>query len=300
MSLIIRQRVVSDVVIVDVSGRLTLGEGSVVLRNTVRDLLRKDNRKILLNLGDVSYIDSSGIGEMVSAQSSIENQGGTMKVLHVTKKVHDLLQITKFYTFFEVFDDEAICLSSFEYSKYCKCPSCGSLSTPPSLGRRGLWSEQTCLKCNARFAVHTARKAQGRVIVENFRVQTYEQEYFEVVSGPPYRMRIVGRLNLFSSSALDKTWRAIPPPRRVILDLGPTTDIDAPGWDALVKFLLNKAAGARAVMSLEGLSEASARPFLSTPGVYPNKKKALAALGDISDTPQWLGDIVEQNQSARN
>ena len=300
MSLKIRQRVVSDVVILDVSGRITLAEGSVVVRDTVKDLLVRGGRKILLNLGDVSYIDSSGVGELHSAWVAAKNLGGSLRFVHITRKVHDLLQITKLYTVFAVFDDEVAALRSFDYSRYCKCPSCGSLSTPPSLGRRGLWSEQTCLKCNARFAVRPARKAQGHVIVETFRVQTYEQEYFEVVSGPPYRMRIVGRLNLFSSSALDKTWRAIPPPRRIVFDLGSATEIDAPGRDALLTLLRTRAAGARAVISLEGSSEASARPFLSTPGVYANKKEALAALGDISDTPQWLGDIVEQNPSARN
>jgi anti-sigma B factor antagonist len=88
------------------SGRITLGEGSVVLRDAVKDLLGKGQKKILLNLGDVSYIDSSGIGELVSAFTSVRNQGGELKLLHLTKKVHDLLQITKLYTVFDVKDDE--------------------------------------------------------------------------------------------------------------------------------------------------------------------------------------------------
>jgi len=106
-------RQVDGVTIVDLSGRITLGEGSVVLRDTVKDLLGKGQKKILLNLGDVSYIDSSGIGELVSAFTSVRNQGGQLKLLHLTKKVHDLLQITKLYTVFEVFDDEATAIASF-------------------------------------------------------------------------------------------------------------------------------------------------------------------------------------------
>jgi anti-sigma B factor antagonist len=106
-------RQVDGVTIVDLSGRITLGEGSVVLRDTVKDLLGKGQKKILLNLGDVSYIDSSGIGELVSAFTSVRNQGGELKLLHLTKKVHDLLQITKLYTVFDVKDDEAAAIAAF-------------------------------------------------------------------------------------------------------------------------------------------------------------------------------------------
>ena len=106
-------RQVDGVTIVDLSGRITLGEGSVVLRDTIKDLLSKGQKKILLNLGDVSYIDSSGIGELVSAFTSVRNQGGELKLLHLTKKVHDLLQITKLYTVFDVKDDEAQAIGAF-------------------------------------------------------------------------------------------------------------------------------------------------------------------------------------------
>jgi len=106
-------RQVDGVTIVDLSGRITLGEGSVVLRDSIKDLLGKGQKKILLNLGDVSYIDSSGIGELVSAFTSVRNQGGELKLLNLTKKVHDLLQITKLYTVFDVKDDEASAISSF-------------------------------------------------------------------------------------------------------------------------------------------------------------------------------------------
>jgi anti-sigma B factor antagonist len=106
-------RQVDGVTIVDLSGRITLGEGSVVLRDAVKDLVGKGQKKILLNLGDVSYIDSSGIGELVSAFTSVRNQGGELKLLHLTKKVHDLLQITKLYTVFDVKDDEAGAIAAF-------------------------------------------------------------------------------------------------------------------------------------------------------------------------------------------
>ena len=107
-------RQVNGVAVVDMSGRITLGEGSVVLRETVRDLITKGEKKILLNLGNVTYIDSSGIGELVSAFTTLRNQGGELKLLNLTKKVHDLLQITKLYTVFDVKDDEAVAIASFK------------------------------------------------------------------------------------------------------------------------------------------------------------------------------------------
>ncbi len=106
-------RQVDGVTIVDLSGRITLGEGSTMLRDIVRDLIAKGNNKILLNLGDVTYIDSSGIGELVSAFTTVRNGGGELKLLNLTKKVHDLLQITKLYTVFDIKDDEPSAIQSF-------------------------------------------------------------------------------------------------------------------------------------------------------------------------------------------
>ena len=114
MTMKANSRQVNGVTVVDMSGRITLGEGSVVLRDTIRDLLGKGQKKILLNLGNVTYIDSSGIGELVSAFTSVRNQGGELKLLNLTKKVHDLLQITKLYTVFDIKDDETAAVGAFK------------------------------------------------------------------------------------------------------------------------------------------------------------------------------------------
>jgi len=104
---------VGDVSVVDVAGRITLGEGSSALRDMMRDLVSKSQKKILLNLGDVSYIDSSGIGELVSGFTTVTNSGGNLKLLGLNKRVKDLLQITKLYTVFDVHEDEAGAIRSF-------------------------------------------------------------------------------------------------------------------------------------------------------------------------------------------
>jgi anti-sigma B factor antagonist len=104
---------VGDVSVVDVAGRITLGEGSSALRDLLREMVGKGQKKILLNVGEVSYIDSSGIGELVSGFTTVTNSGGELKLLNLNKRVKDLLQITKLYTVFEVHDDEAAAIRSF-------------------------------------------------------------------------------------------------------------------------------------------------------------------------------------------
>ncbi|MEO7143277.1 MAG: STAS domain-containing protein [Bryobacteraceae bacterium] len=113
MSVKLNTRQVGDVTVIDAAGRITLGEGASTFRDAIRDLVAKGHKKILLNLSDVSYIDSSGIGELVSGFTTVTNQHGQLKLVGLAKRVKDLLQITKLYTVFEVFEDEAAAVRSF-------------------------------------------------------------------------------------------------------------------------------------------------------------------------------------------
>jgi anti-sigma B factor antagonist len=106
-------RQINDVVIVDTIGELRLGEGTDVMRNLVRDLTAQGYKHILLNLRDVRHIDSAGVGELMSCYTSVRNQGGQLKLMNLSKNVHNLLQITKLYTIFEVVDDESAAVASF-------------------------------------------------------------------------------------------------------------------------------------------------------------------------------------------
>jgi len=116
MNMTTSTREVGGVTIVDISGRIVLGEESAALRNLVCDLLAKGDKKILFNLGDVNYIDSSGLGHLVSAFTSVRKQDGELKLLNLTKKVHDVIQITRLYTVFDIMDDEAAAVKSFGQS----------------------------------------------------------------------------------------------------------------------------------------------------------------------------------------
>ena len=109
-------RQVGGVTIVDISGRIVLGEECAALRDLVCDLLSKGHKKILFNLGDVHYIDSAGLGHLVSAFTSVRKREGELKLLNLTHKVHDLMQITRLYTVFDIMDDEAVAVKSFDQS----------------------------------------------------------------------------------------------------------------------------------------------------------------------------------------
>lgn len=109
----INERQSGDVTVLDMEGRVTIGEGSVTLRNEIRRLVGEGKKNIVLNLGGVSYLDSSGIGELVSSFTAVGKEGGTLKLLNLTQKIQDLLAITKLLTVFETFEDEAEAVGSF-------------------------------------------------------------------------------------------------------------------------------------------------------------------------------------------
>lgn len=113
MSLKMSTRQVKDVIVIDLSGQLTMGEASAAIRDEVRDEIGHGAKKILLNLADVTYIDSCGLGELTSAYTSVKNREGELKLVNLTRRVHDLMQITKLYTVFDVYDDEKKAIASF-------------------------------------------------------------------------------------------------------------------------------------------------------------------------------------------
>jgi anti-sigma B factor antagonist len=113
MSLDISIRRVENVAVVDLSGRITLGEASGRLRDAIKDLVTNNTKDILLNLAAVSYMDSSGLGELVGAFATVSNRGGRLKLLGLQPRVHELMHITKLYSVFEIFPDEAAAIRSF-------------------------------------------------------------------------------------------------------------------------------------------------------------------------------------------
>jgi anti-sigma B factor antagonist len=110
----IKERQAGDVTILDMEGKITIGEGSVGMRGAIRRLIEEGKKKVLLNLSNVGYVDSSGIGELVSSFTTLNREGGQLKLLNLTQKIRDLMVITKLHTVFDVYDDEATALNSFK------------------------------------------------------------------------------------------------------------------------------------------------------------------------------------------
>jgi anti-sigma B factor antagonist len=113
MSLKIHPREADGAMILDLAGRITTGEPSVTVRDAVRKVIDKGFNNILLNMGEITYIDSAGLGELIAAYTTVKNRGGHLKLLNLTKRLHELMQITKLYTVFEVYDDEDEAIGSF-------------------------------------------------------------------------------------------------------------------------------------------------------------------------------------------
>ena len=112
MSAVIKCRQLDDVVILDISGRITLGEGTVTLRDALQKLLNRGERKFVMNLEHVDYVDSAGLGELITGFTTVRAQGGQLKLLKLTHRIHDLLQITKLLTVFDSFDSETEAIKS--------------------------------------------------------------------------------------------------------------------------------------------------------------------------------------------
>ena len=112
----IEERAVGDVVVLDLKGRVTLGDGDELLKDKVNSLVNRGFKKIVLNLAEVPYIDSAGLGEIVRTYTTVSRQGGSLKLLNLTKRISDLLSITKLLTVFETFDSESEAIKSFQAS----------------------------------------------------------------------------------------------------------------------------------------------------------------------------------------
>lgn len=287
MSLKISIRNAEGVTILDLTGRIDLGEGSIAFRETIRDLLARSDRKIVANLGEVSYIDSSGIGEVFSGVIQMMKSGGSLRLCNLTKRVKDLLQITKLYTAIDVYDTEDAAVASFRGGvRVLHCPACsariGSLlvQEPPA-------SEYGCPSCQSRIAL----KPTGNpfeVEVTRLSVRSYEGEYVEILPGSPYVIRVVGKLDRFGySSGLSKAWYLLSHPRCALIDLTHVTDATAGAVNEMLK-LLTPGSGA---IPLENVPPAVARLLGTDPPVYLNAASARASLKNAAAVPRWIVGI---------
>jgi anti-sigma B factor antagonist len=228
MSLKITERQVGEVTVLYLVGRITLGEGSVQLREYVLRLVSENKIKVILNLAGVTYVDSSGNGEVVSALTTIRNVGGIFRCCNTRKQCRDSFQLQSLYDLVVPFETEAETIRSVELGpSLCICPGCGSLNEAERTEKTRL-RPLRCQNCGAVSTFATIEKSH-RLSVESIRFGTYFSEECTVIAGRPMVIQVVGRLDIFSSPALKKSWSAVPAASEVLFDLSQLTEVDDVG-----------------------------------------------------------------------
>ncbi len=285
-----------EVVILEIAGRITLGEGASYFRDLITRTVIRGDKWILADLSEVSYVDSSGIGELVSTFTTVYNAGGQLKLVNIVKRVRDLLQNTKLYTIFDVFEDQTAAIRSFRGGlRYTYCPLCLRFRTRPPTEAGGEWPPQTCMLCDSEFVVNSGACADGRLAVTKIKIRTYLDEYLRIEPGPFYRVNFAGRLNRFSCSFLRNAWRALPSARRVIFVVDELTEVADSAPAALGELLADVCSGEdRAVVMLEGRQTRLLDSFLPFLPAYTDKESALRAMQGISEAGPWCVPVKEQ------
>ncbi|WP_321477867.1 STAS domain-containing protein [uncultured Paludibaculum sp.] len=287
MTLTITQRNVGEVTILELRGSIDLSGGASMLRNAIRDLLARGRKQLVLALAEVRYIDSSGVGELVSAFTTVSNSGGALKLLSPTKRIADFLQITKLYTVFEIFDDQSAALQSFnEPSFHFQCPVCQN--HVHTYGRTGIEGRtHKCGACDMVFSLCQIDPVLKWALISSMRTVSYASESVTLSAGAPFRLQIAGRLSLFSSMSVKKIWRALPLPLRVLVDLGTLTEIEDAGREALLALIAGSGSDAKVAVSLDGLPATLRKALPNQAPFFESSPSAQDWLGDVSDTPEF-------------
>lgn len=258
MGVKIEERTQGEVTILRIEGRLTLGEGDLALREAVAQALEANRRKILLDLAEVPYLDSAGLGELVSTFTRVSRAGGRLSLCHATKRLTDLLTITKLLTVFEVFEsiDQGVrAMGGGELrtlSFQCPVHGCGSwVKLPP---RSAGATEVSCPQCGAVLALELPSElpaeTQGMAAVTRVTLPSYEGEQVTLEDGRPTVLSIHGRLDLFAAEVLERAWRTVLLPRRVVIDLSEATELSEAGLAALAALGRTTAEDSRCAIAL--------------------------------------------------
>jgi hypothetical protein len=205
--------------------------------------------------------------------------------------VNDAFIVTRLAEAINIFPSVEVGLRAFAAAPfYCFCPICGSRSEPPAQNEKCVhWGPQTCIRCDCQFTVTCG--TQAGAILEKLNILPYgkEDEYVEILPGSPVRVMVVGRLDLFSSRALQNALHAIPVPRIVAIDLARTTEISDGGRDVLLTLLASTETNDKIVVSLEGLGPDRLEPLSNlSKFIHLTKNAAFAALGRVPKKSNWL------------
>jgi len=244
---IIEEQTIGAVTVLSIKGNITLGEGDKLLRDKIRSLILRDRKQIVLDLAGVSYVDSSGFGEIYLGFTIVVRSGGNLVLCNLTKRIADLLIITKMITVSEVYESVNEAVRRFQSATFeIACPVCNPkqwLNYPGHAGRA------TCARCDVEFAFPAASLTEANrdtsepssgwtVPIHSVSWRTYATEgtatdEVRLAPGEPAVITIEGRLDLFTFEVVETAWRAIPRPCCVLFDTTPVTASSPAGWDKL-------------------------------------------------------------------
>jgi len=302
MSFKINVRTCGEVNILELHGRLTLGEPGSILRNSVRSLIDAGSKKLLLNLIDLSYVDSSGLEALMDVFMKAKLAGGVLKMYYPTLNPRQLFKLTKLDSILLTkVDDETHAINEVseipERELRCSCPIYGCNGWAPV--RTLEETEFRCIICKSEFALSHPPRAEKQVPVKIVRLLNYLQDDIEtrvsLLSGPPFMIELVGRLELFSFNFLKKAWLGIQPPRKAIFELSHATHISDKGRQALLD-LFSTVGQDKAAILMEGWSRDDIEAFPPGSPIYEDRPAAVASLGDISSMPPWIVEIWSWDQ----
>jgi len=217
----LQERYLADLVIVDLSGRCAEAEDAWQVENSVQGIVARGGRKILLNLEKVEYISSTGLGALVRSFTLTSKAGGKLWLSYPTKRVHDLLSITKLLPVFDIVEPRDLVGALAEQQLEASCPTCD----PPAWLTLQVGAEyQSCLRCGTRLKLASWPVVPDGETVEApcavVCVKTYEGEFVELVTSDVHTIAIEKRVDQFSCDIVKDIWSLVPPPRRVIFTVG--------------------------------------------------------------------------------
>lgn len=306
--MMINEREFGGVTVLEFLGKMTLGEGDEIMKDKVQSLIAQGRRQIVFDFRGTPYIDSSGLGELVRSYTAVSRQRGRVVLARLSKRIEDLLAVTKLLTVWEVYDTVESAVQSFGAVQLeAACPLCQPLVWTNYPDSRTLLN---CSDCDASFypqltpAIRTALFSAATGVARTAPIShlwwiTYYENSFgreavQLTLGRPCVIAVTGRLDLWACDVVDRAWEAVPRPRRVLFDVTGVRRFSDKGRRKLTDLCAVTDAGSRAAIVVSPAlapADASADPWPTGPAVFEQRDLALAALGDLGKAPSMSATI---------
>jgi anti-sigma B factor antagonist len=273
----IDERRIGDALVLDLKGKMTLGEGDELLKKKIASVLARGDKRIVLNLQEVPYIDSAGLGEVVRSYILVSRNNGRMQLMDPTKRILDLLANTKLLTVIEVLSADDLVFGREAEQWTALCPRCKPAT---SIRLRREDEYQSCARCGLgiKFSGLPALKKETAVQCDRFRLATYEGEHVLLQIGQRHEITVRGRLDLFASEIVAELWNLITTRRRVLV-IADGSEVSDAGLQRVLMLCDSQSEPSHAAIFLKGVPVAPPSPLLSHRAVHNRYEAAVEALG---------------------